>query len=133
MYVIVCADDNLGMLFNHRRQSQDRILRDYLTNLTRGRGFFMNEYSARQFQHPSGIQVSENFLDQAGKDDFCFVEDQSLQNYKDQIDGLILCRWNRVYPADFYLDLNFSSWQLEYSEEFPGSSHEKITVEVYKK
>ena len=26
MRVIVCVDDNGGMLFNHRRQSRDRVL-----------------------------------------------------------------------------------------------------------
>ena len=133
MYVIVCADDNQGMLFNRRRQSQDRILREYLTDLARDHGFYMNAYSAKQFENTSMIQVSENFLEEAGKDDFCFVENQSLRDIADRIDGLILCRWNREYPADFYLDLDYSSWTLEHSEEFPGSSHEKITVEVYRK
>ena len=27
MIVIACLDDNGGMMFNHRRQSQDRVLR----------------------------------------------------------------------------------------------------------
>lgn len=133
MYVIVCTDDNLGMLFNRRRQSQDRVLRDYFLTLTAGRRLFMNGYSAKQFEDLSKILVSEDFLRDAQKDDFCLVEDQELSPYEEKIDALILCRWNREYPADFYLDLEYSSWKLEYSEEFPGSSHEKITVEVYKK
>lgn len=133
MYVIVCVDENLGMLFNRRRQSQDRILREYLLNLARGRGFYMNAYSAKQFEDSSGIQVSEHFLEEAGKDDFCFVENLSLRDFADRIDGLILCKWNREYPADHCLDLDYSSWTLQYTEEFPGASHEKITVEVFKK
>ena len=133
MYVIVCTDDNLGMLFNRRRQSQDRILREYLLGLARGRVFYMNAYSAKQFEDAPMIQVSENFLEKAGKDDFCFVETNSLKDYADRIEGLILCKWNREYPADHYLDLDYSSWTLQYTEEFPGSSHEKITVEVFKK
>ena len=133
MYAIVCVDDNLGMLFNRRRQSQDRILREYLLELVNGRGFYMNAYSAKQFDDFSQIQVSESFPEEAGKDDFCFVENLPLCSFADRIDGLILCRWNREYPADFFLDLDYSAWHLEYTEEFPGSSHEKITVEVYKK
>ena len=26
MYIIICLDDNNGLAFNHRRQSQDRIV-----------------------------------------------------------------------------------------------------------
>lgn len=132
MYAIVCTDENQGMLFNHRRQSQDRILREYLCKLTAGHPFFMNSYSAKQFEDFSPIQVSEDFLQKAGDDDFCFVEDQKLSPYASRIGALVLCRWNREYPADFHLDLDYSAWTLIYSEEFPGSSHEKITVEVYK-
>ena len=133
MYAIVCADDNLGMLFNCRRQSQDRVLRDYLLKLTAGHRLFMNGYSAKQFEDRYQVQVSEDFLQKAGDEDFCFVEDQKLSPYEGKIHALILCRWNREYPADAHLDLDYSAWALIYSEEFPGSSHEKITVEVYKK
>ena len=133
MYVIVCTDDNLGMLFNRRRQSQDRVLRDYLLKLTAGHELFMNDYSAKQFEDLSQIHISDRFLQKAGEDDFCFVEDQKLNPYEEKIDALILCRWNREYPADLYLDLDYSAWRRAYTEEFPGSSHEKITVEVYKK
>ena len=28
MKLIVCIDEKKGMMFNHRRQSQDRVLRD---------------------------------------------------------------------------------------------------------
>lgn len=31
MIIIVCADNNNGMMFNNRRQSQDRTLRDHLS------------------------------------------------------------------------------------------------------
>ena len=33
MVLIVCVDDHNGMMFNHRRQSQDRILRADILNL----------------------------------------------------------------------------------------------------
>ena len=34
MILIVCVDDHNGMMFNHRRQSQDRILRGDILELT---------------------------------------------------------------------------------------------------
>ena len=133
MHVIVCVDDHMGMLFNHRRQSQDRILKEYLLKLTGRSRLFMNAQSGKLFENAENVQISEDFLAEAGKDDFCFTEDQPLLPWEDQIDALILCRWNRSYPGDFFLDLDVSLWHLQYAEEFPGSSHEKITVEVYQK
>ena len=37
MILIVCVDDHNGMMFNHRRQSQDRILRGDILELTEGK------------------------------------------------------------------------------------------------
>ena len=133
MHAIVCIDNQMGMLFNHRRQSQDRSLRDYLQNLAKSHRLLMNEYSGKQFEDTKSICISENFLLEAGKDDFCFIEDKALLPVADRIDSLILCKWNRDYPGDFFLDLDLSSWHLTYVEEFSGSSHDQITVEVYEK
>ena len=36
MIVIACLDDNGGMMFNHRRQSQDRVLRAHIAALVGG-------------------------------------------------------------------------------------------------
>lgn len=33
MIVIACLDDNGGMMFNHRRQSQDSVLRAHIAEL----------------------------------------------------------------------------------------------------
>ena len=45
MILIVCVDDHNGMMFNHRRQSQDRILRADILELTGGKKLWMNAYS----------------------------------------------------------------------------------------
>ena len=37
MILIVCVDDHNGMMFNHRRQSQDRVLRADILELTDGK------------------------------------------------------------------------------------------------
>lgn len=36
MIIIACTDDNQGMLFNHRRQSQDRVQRQRMLQRTGG-------------------------------------------------------------------------------------------------
>ena len=133
MIAIVCVDDNNGMMFNHRRQSQDRVLREHVLREADGEGVWMNAYSAKQFAdaEPSRLKVCENFLEQAGNGEFCFVEDQDLRPYMDRTREIILYKWNRVYPADFRFEVDLSSWKLEESEEFAGFSHEKITRERY--
>ena len=47
MIVIACLDDNGGMMFNHRRQSQDRVLRAHIAALVGGAMLWMNHYSAQ--------------------------------------------------------------------------------------
>ena len=146
MKVIVCVDDGNGMLFNKRRQSQDRVLRDEVQKMTAGQKLWMNAYSARQFQEGSqtgenvtgvsetaALIVAEDFLRQAGENDFCFVENEKLLPYSDRITEVVVYRWNRSYPGDFHLDLDLKQWRLVQTTEFAGYSHEKITKEIYRK
>ena len=133
MNVIVCVDDRMGMLFNHRRQSRDQVLNDYLLSLRNHAVLRMNSYSAPLFAGAPNVMIQEDFLNQAQQEDFCFVENTDLTPYEDRIRALIICRWNRSYPGDTCLTLDLKSYKLQYTDEFPGSSHEKITVEVYSK
>lgn len=50
MTVIVTLDDGGGMMFNRRRQSQDRIVRDKILELASGSRLLMNAYTYKQFQ-----------------------------------------------------------------------------------
>ena len=52
MILAVCIDDRNGMLFNGRRQSQDRVLREDLVREAGGGPLWMSAYSARQFDPP---------------------------------------------------------------------------------
>ena len=135
MIVMVCLDDKNGMMFNGRRQSKDKVLRERMDELAGENKLWMNAYSAKQFgaEQGSNIQVDEEFLQKAGVGEFCFVENQKLTDVEQQIEKLMVFRWNRVYPADQYLDLDitFGNWKLLEQMEFAGHSHEKITMEVY--
>lgn len=135
MIVVVCVDEKNGVMFHRRRQSQDRILRENLLKECGEKKLYMNGYSGSLFKDSVGIVVSENFLGEAGEGEFCFVEDAEVGDYLQRIEAVILYKWNRRYPADVYftLDLLNEKWMLERTEEFKGSSHERITKEVYKK
>ncbi|MFR2851981.1 ribonuclease Z [Hungatella sp.] len=133
MIVIICVDDKNGMMFNHRRQSKDKELRKVILKKSKGKKIWMNNYSMKQFEEEDcgNITVDEKFLQKAESEDYCFVEDIDIEPYIDYIDELILIRWNRIYPADFYFKIDMGEWNLVNKEEFIGSSHERITWEDY--
>lgn len=137
MKVIVCVDDNNGMMFNNRRQSRDRILiNDVIKNVIGG-NLLMTPYSELLFKDSDidAFFLSEYILDEADSEDYCFIENKALLPYSDRIDELIIYRWNRTYPSDMYLDVDPAalSMKLVSTTEFAGSSHEKITKELYKR
>lgn len=79
MILIACIDDQSGMLFNHRRQSQDRILRLDLLKEAAGRTIWMNAYSCKQFAPaPENIRVAEDFAAQAGNGSSAFLRTWTL-------------------------------------------------------
>ena len=133
MYVIVAVDDNNGMMFNKRRQSKDSVLNQRILDITREHKLFMNSYTYKMFEtlENESIVVSEDFLQQAEVSDYCFVENVALSEYSDQIEQLIIYRWNRSYPSDQKFDLDINDWNIKSTFEFKGSSHEKITEKIY--
>ena len=132
MKLIVCTDDKNGMAFNHRRQSRDRVLAERIMELTENAKLYIAPYSQTLFR-ADRVVVSPDYLTCAGQNDFCFAELENLNGYEDNVRELILFRWNRVYPADLYFPFHMENWSLIAREEFRGSSHEKITMEVYRK
>ena len=137
MNIIICLDDNNGMMFNKRRQSQDRILRADLKEFIKDKDLYMNNYSYKLYKDidNGNIKVSENFLEQCTENDFCLVEDKLFNNYINKINNIIIYKWNRIYPSDLYFDINLTSnsWELLETKEFEGSSHEKITRIIYRR
>lgn len=134
MKVMVCLEDNGGVMFNNRRQSRDRVLNADVVATVGDSCLFISPYSQMLFEDSEAkLCVSEDFLDKADNDGYCFVEDRALAPYAERIDEIILYKWNRRYPADRYFDLDLTA--LGFScvavEEFAGYSHEKITKERY--
>lgn len=131
MIIIACVDGNNGMLFHARRQSRDRLLRERILRRCAGGRLWMNAYSRSQFPDGAEITVHEACLSLAGKGEFCFVENQDVRPVSDRVEQVILYRWNRAYPADVYFSFPLDGWSLSHREEFAGSSHQRITEEVY--
>lgn len=133
MIVIVCLDNANGMMFNHRRQSRDaNVVKDIL-NTIKGTSLLIAPYSEPLFsQAECSVSISDSFLTDADANDYCFVENTSVAKFKEKISKLIIYKWNRDYPSDFYFDIDYANdYKLETTLDFVGTSHEKITKEVY--
>ena len=136
MNIIVCIDDNLGMLFYKRRQSRDvKVLEDIAT-LTDT--LWISSFSEKLFENVSEtvrfqLNIDDSFLNQTHDSGYCFVENEKKLPYEKNIEQLIIYKWNRKYPSDFKLDLNLEEWKLGEFVDFVGNSHNKITREIYEK
>lgn len=133
MKLIFCIDDKKGMMFFGKRQSQDSVLREWIINHTAGSKLWMSVYSARQFSDQSGYIADDNYVVNASTGDYCFIEDKGYS--LDNVSEIILCKWNRKYQADkvFDIELKANGFNKVSSEDIKGTSHEKITIEIYRK
>ncbi|MCR5636071.1 MAG: ribonuclease Z [Clostridiales bacterium] len=134
MKIIACIDDNNGMLFGGRRQSRDKLLTaDIIANLEDGESLCVFGYSARLFADFSDRITIISSIEEAEKNSAVFIEKDKVSLFEKYADTIIIYKWNKVYPADFWfdIDLNNGDWTLADSFEFQGNSHKKITREVY--
>lgn len=84
MIIIAAVDDRNGMMFNHRRQSQDKVLREKILSLTAGKVLWMDHYSAKQFYGYTvpQLNIDDCFMWEAAHGEYCFVEDVSVSHFE---------------------------------------------------
>ena len=132
MKLIVCVDDGMGVTFAKKRQSKDRVLRKRLLASLDGARLFVTPYTAKQFEEgEEGYTVHPDPVSVAGKEDFVFAEDAVISPRT--ADMIYLYRWNRAYPSDrkFNFDAAHDGFSLMRTADFEGSSHDRITEEIY--
>ena len=133
--VAVCVDDDMQTLFFGKRQSRDRVLIEDLVSSSKEK-VFINSFSEPIFSDKESYILSENPMEDCPQGGVVFAENFQLLPYISFIEKLILYRWNRKYPGDKKLDIDISQnglFRLEEVFEFVGSSHERITKEIYTK
>lgn len=120
-------------MFFGKRQSQDRIQREQMLQLIGNRKLWVSSYSKPLFDDLENVIADDDFYNKATDDDYCFIEDQSINLTSCSV--LILYRWNRHYPANvfFEADLKKEGFKLVSKRDFVGSSHERITEEIYQR
>lgn len=131
MTIYVCLDDRNGMQFNHRRQS-----RDIAVLLDLEQPVYIDTFSEKLFLSSEiPYRLAPEELEQIPEEGGFFLEGIEPESVLPLADKVVIYRWNRHYPGDFYwnVDLNELGFTLESQSEFPGRSHETITKEVYVK
>lgn len=161
MILIACVEDAMGMMFHERRVSRDKAVCEDILRTSRDGILYMEEYSRRLFQEfdapnisltegspaldsrafqqeKDGVRGAAGPLDakqaESGKTmtQYFFAERPGAVCEAD-ISEMILYRWNRRYPADQYFPIDLDGWELLHSEEFAGTSHDKITKESWRR
>lgn len=126
MKLIVCVDDKLGMMFNNRRQSKDRIVIEKIKSIVGNEPLYISDYSFSLFEEGT---ICSDF---SKRDGYAFIENPDLL-INDKIEEIYMFRWNRHYPSDKKFNIDLRNYDLVDTEEFVGYSHEKITLEKYEK
>lgn len=131
--VILCLDDRGGMTFNKRRQSRDRVVTEDIIKSASGGRLVIAPFSEKLFPEGTALTVLDNPLREALSDDSVFLEYGGLSGYENRVTGIIIYRWNKLYPSDTKIDILPEELGLKRvsTEEFAGYSHEKITKETY--
>ena len=134
MKTIVCIDDKFGVSFDGKRQSRDRVLIEDLMDFIGCSRLIISPFSATLFDGLA-VEINDAPFDVAQADDFVFCEAGGLLAHLERINEVIIYKWNRTYPRDVLLDL--LPWEHGFKLidrfDFVGSSHKKITREVYRK
>lgn len=133
--VAVTVDNKMGVAFNKRRQSRDKLLIEDLCK-TSGTDIYVTSYSALLFEDfEERIKIVKDPLTECPDGGTCFLELTDISNHLDNISELIIYRWNKIYPSDKKLEVDIleSNFNLISTCDFVGKSHDIITKEIYRK
>lgn len=135
MKLIVCLENNNGVIFNKRRVSSDRKVTQRVIELTWGKKLWISYYTQELFVDKdiksTLIVISNSIFKKAGENDYVWIENIMPKNL-DDCSELIVFRWNRDYPSDLKFDFDFSdSFELSSAKIIKGNSHDEITEEHY--
>ena len=132
--VAVCVDDDMQIMFFGKRQSRDSVLISELISSASGK-VYINEFSQPIFPDAESYALTLNPISDCPDGGTVFAENIPLAPHISVISRLVVYKWNRKYPGDRKLDINLSSggFRLTAVSDFVGSSHEKITKEIYER
>lgn len=129
MTLYICLDDRNGLQFNHRRQSRDSAVLEDIRSRIRDK-LLIEAFSEKLIREAEIPYV----LPPDTAEDF-FAEDIPSEEVLKSTKKIVVYRWNRHYPADIRWEPDWQAmgFLLAETAEFPGTSHETITREVYER
>ena len=133
--VIVCLDNNKGMLFNNRRQSRDSKVFEDISSYLQGE-LLIDKFSEKLIASSKiPYKIFEKGVTKCEANSILFIENQKIEDLLSQISQVIVYWWNRDYPSDFIFDVDLKAkgFKSVSISEFEGSSHEKITREIFER
>lgn len=132
MILIFTLDEQNGTQFAGKRQSTDRALADNILEVA-GNRLYMKATSQGFFANatqPNSAHIVTDFAD-VPTDAYIFAEEVVPASIMDAAEKIYVYRWNRRYPSFTKDRVDLAGYQCYVENEFPGNSHEKITMEVY--
>lgn len=131
MHLIACVDDRFGMSFCGRRLSRDKKVSERILHLTAGKKLWIHPTSKILFPEET-VLTDPAFLNKAAAGDYCFTETVPLPQKIENLESVTLYHWNRAYPSTIRFPMSLlEGMHLVNREDFPGNSHDKITVEQF--
>lgn len=132
MKLVICLDENNGINFNKRRQSQDIKQREDFVKLIGKEKLFLKEYSFELYKDfDLNLEIVKDFYEKEG---YYLFEEKVSDEFLEKVDTIICYFWNRDYPFDETFEAyQNKEWKEFEKKEFVGKSHDKITRIIYKK
>ena len=129
MTLYICLDDRNGLQFNKRRQSRDKALLEDIRSQLSG-ALLIEPFSEKLIREAEIPYV----LPPETAEDY-FAENIPSGEILEKTSRIVIYRWNRHYPSDLRWepDLTAMGYLLKETTQFPGTSHETITREVYER
>ena len=128
MKLVVCLDENNGIKFFGKRQSQDELQRKNLFELIGNLKLFLTEYSYDLYKD---IEFNFEIIDENTeiiKNSVFLYEGDFLEKFLPSVDEIIVYFWNRDYPFDETFEEHLKNiWKEKEKVEFKGKSHDEIT------
>lgn len=134
MRLIACLDKSNGILFNHRRQSRDANVINDICATGSGRTLCCSAYTSSLFGEGEVHIIEKKDVEQLPADADYFVEDIPLTTLEN-VEEIVFYHWNRDYPSDTFWewDPREHGFYLQDKREFRGTSHKRITKEIWGK
>ena len=134
MKLVVCLDENNGISFFHKRQSQDELQRKNLFELIGNSKLFVSDYSYDLYKD---FEFNFEIIDEKTKiieNSVFLYEGDFLEKFLQSVDEIIIYFWNRDYPFDeIFEEFQEDYWKEKEVFEFKGKSHDKITRKIFVK